>query len=157
MGKRLDPRFLAERDISRFWSKVARDPTSGCWEWQAYRNPAGYGVFSMRRKTLLAHRWAYEHFIGPIPEGLDLDHLCRNRCCCNPNHVEPVTRKTNVLRGDLDAMWRGYPSRNAAKTHCPAGHAYDERNTYVDKIGRRFCRACRCARESARYRRLKAS
>lgn len=83
-----------------------------------------------------AHRYAYEHFIGPIPEGLQVDHLCRVRNCVNPDHLEAVTCRENVLRGD------GVAAANARATHCPQGHAYDEANTYTWTNGGRHCRAC---------------
>jgi hypothetical protein len=95
----------------------------------------------MGAKKLRAHRAFYEHFIGPIPDGHVPDHLCRNTWCCNPNHLEPVTQRENILRGD------GIASRNAAKTHCPQGHPYSTENTN----GYNGYRACRiCARERTR-------
>ncbi|MFJ2662519.1 HNH endonuclease signature motif containing protein [Arthrobacter koreensis] len=90
------------------------------------------------------HRVAYELFSGPIPNGLVLDHLCRNRGCFNPNHLEPVTRAVNNLRGV------GFMAAHARKTHCPKGHPYDEKNTQI-KNGARRCRAC-ISIENRRYR-----
>ncbi|MBO0885095.1 MAG: HNH endonuclease [Mycobacterium sp.] len=90
-----------------------------------------------------AHRIAYTWLVGPIPEGFDLDHLCRVRSCVNPAHLEPVPRRTNLLRG------RTIPAANAAKTHCPHGHPYDDTNTVRNKTGR-LCLACRRARDKAR-------
>jgi len=123
---------------SRFWAKVQYSP--GCWEWTAHRDRGGYGKFGMDAVVSYAHRVAYGLLIGPIPEGLVLDHLCRNPPCVNPDHLEPVTIGENVRRGRARV-------RNAVKTNCPQGHEYTEENTYLyDR--RRYCRACRRVRRS---------
>lgn len=108
-------------------------------EWQnALTN--GYGTFAPKRFALLpAHRVAWELLVGPIPEDLELDHLCKNPRCVNPNHLEPVTHAENCRRGD------GFGGRNAKKTECDAGHPLSGPNLYVDPKGRRQCRACRAA------------
>ncbi|MGW1678508.1 HNH endonuclease signature motif containing protein [Saccharopolyspora shandongensis] len=125
----LDP-GIAER----FWEKVAQ--VGDCWQWTAART-GGYGVFNIGAGvTRRAHRLAYEEMIGEIPEGLDLDHLCRNRACVNPNHLEPVTRRVNLLRG------KTIVAREATKTHCVAGHEFNNANTYVTSTGWRKCRPC---------------
>lgn len=111
-----------------------------CWVWIGAKHNAGYGQYG--RPARLAHRMSYEAHVGPIPDGLTLDHLCRNRLCVNPAHLEPVTLPTNVLRGDSP------PAKNARKTHCPKGHPYDETNTHVTNQGWRICKACN--RERAR-------
>ena len=122
----------------RFFSKVLVLP-SGCWKWTGKTSNGGYGLFFIakpRKHNVQAHRWSYEYFRGAIPAGLDLDHLCRNRWCVNPEHTEPVTRRENLLRGET------IPARHAAKTHCPAGHPYNDANTYRYR-GLRYCRICR--------------
>lgn len=86
--------------IRRFLAKIEVDATSGCWIWTAASNPDGYGRFWVNGKLDYAHRYAHETFVAPIPDGLDIDHLCRNHSCCNPAHLEAVTRQTNLLRGD---------------------------------------------------------
>lgn len=111
-----------------------------CWRWTGARHPAGYGTFGDH----LAHRRSYELHVGPIPAGLTLDHLCRNRWCVNPAHLEAVPLVENVMRGESP------PARNARKTHCPQGHPYDEANTYWTSNGWRICRACN--RERGRRR-----
>ena len=117
--------------------------TESCWLWQGKVNNSGYGSFSV--DSLLAHRFAYESWVGPTPEGLHVDHLCRVKLCVNPDHLEAVTPLENCRRKEL-ALGIG-----SAKTHCPHGHAYDEENTYHHPTGRRYCRACariRAARKS---------
>ena len=131
----------------RFWGRVNKQgvPWQGtrCWEWRGYLAEDGYGLFSPHHHNVPAHRFAYESLIGPIPVGLQLDHLCRNRACVNPSHLEPVTARTNQLRGI------GPPATNARKTHCPQGHPYDLPNTNWYKNHRR-CRTCMRIREYAR-------
>lgn len=116
----------------------------GCWEWTAYRLPNGYGTFWTGTHKTTAHRAVYEALVGPIPAALELDHLCRNRGCVRPDHLEPVTGKENVRRGVAGLVNGG---RNRAKTHCPAGHGYSGDNLYTYKDGRRICRTCDRARK----------
>src|SRR5207248_947904 len=121
---------------ARFLAKI--DKTDGCWLWRGERPRGLYGRFKSGGRRVSAHRWAYEHWRGPIPEGLLIDHLCRNPGCVTPAHLEPVTQRTNLLRGDT------FQARNVAKTHCPQGHPYDEANTYpVPQGGGRGCLTCR--------------
>lgn len=109
---------------------------SGCWLWKSSTNHGGYGEFtvpaatSRGKKTVAAHRWAYEHFVGPIPDGLTIDHLCRVRHCVNPAHLEPVTVQDNL-------------ARRPPKTHCPNGHPYQGSNLRVNRQGAKECRTCR--------------
>lgn len=128
----------------RFWAKVQK--TDSCWLWTGVTNPDGYGKFKVAGKMVYAHRFAYELLVGPIPKGLQLDHLCRVRHCVNVGHLEPVTSRTNSLRGNT------IPAHNTAKTHCPQGHPYDETNTLVRPGGWRHCRTCRRTYDRARNR-----
>ncbi len=123
---------------ARLWSGALADD-SGCWIWQRVRH-AGYGRISFNGKSLLTHRVAYELVKGPIPPGLEIDHLCRVPSCINPDHLEAVTHRENI--------WRGL--KGALTTHCPQDHPYDEENTYTSPAGRRRCRACH--REESRKR-----
>lgn len=127
----------------RFWAKVDKIP-DGCWVWIAKVSGGGYGEFYPTRKApVAAHRYAYEMLREPIPAGLQLDHLCRNRACCNPDHLEPVTSRENTLRGNS-------PGALALRTnHCKRGHEFTDENTYRVPNGRQ-CRTCRRAWEAAR-------
>ena len=117
---------------------------SGCWEWRRHiHKRSGYGQIGVDKKVRYVHRVAWEIHRGPIPDGLDLDHLCRVRHCCNPDHLEPVTRSENILRGLVPTM---NVERERAKTHCPHGHAYAGPNLYVDKRGWRKCLTCHYSR-----------
>jgi hypothetical protein len=125
----------------RFWSKVSTQ-ANGCMEWQGSKTKGGYGVFAVdashESTKDMAHRWAYENQVGTIPPGLDIDHLCRNRACVNPSHLEPVTRAENIRRAA------------AVKTECPSGHPYTEENTHRNSVGHRKCRTCTAERDAAR-------
>lgn len=130
--------------VERFWEKV--DRTGGCWIWTAAEDGKGYGAFGVAEGlTVKAHRFAYEDLAGPVPAGLQLDHLCRNRLCVNPDHLEPVTNRENTIRGLA-------PSTNAARlkarTHCKYGHEFTAENTRLTREGWRDCRACRRQREA---------
>lgn len=134
--------------LDRFAEKIALTD-SGCIEWIASHNGVGYGTLTTNRYggKVLAHRWSYEYHVGPIPAGLELDHLCRNRACVNPEHLEPVSHRVNTLRGTAPT------AVNAAKTHCLRGHPFSGDNLHITPKGKRECRACHRDRERARYRR----
>jgi len=130
--------------IERLMNHVSPEPNSGCWLWMAAVDKKGYAKVGYNRPPRgygmeFAHRVLYEQIRGPIPEGLDIDHLCRVRCCVNPDHLEPVTNAENHRRGI---------ARNAKKTHCPQGHPYDF--TYRNG-NHRICRTCQNA-HAAKYR-----
>lgn len=144
------PRPLADR----FWEKVEK--TDGCWFWRGTKSWGAsrqdYGVIGLGRKGEgqdYAHRVAYALAKGPIPDGYYIDHLCRNTLCVRPDHLEAVTPRENVLRGDTIA------ARHAARTHCPQGHPYEPPHLWVDKHGYRHCRTCTTKRSAERRRRLR--
>jgi hypothetical protein len=131
-------RFLAKADVR----------PDGCWNWRGARNmQKDYGRFSFDGRTEFAHRVAHELFIGPIPAGLTIDHLCRNHLCVRPDHLEAVTSRVNTLRGVSPA------AVNARKTHCKNGHEFDQANTYWRPGGGRSCRRCHAIRTSSQNRR----
>jgi hypothetical protein len=126
---------LTPRQRDEFWTKVAFTQ-AGCWEWQRNVLRNGYGQKSFGGKMYLAHRVAWTDMNGPIPQSMTLDHLCRNRKCVRPNHLEPVSIKVNILRGN------GMAAKNKRQTHCHNGHLFNEVNTYVCSEGSRNCRIC---------------
>lgn len=146
------PAFGDPRLPARFWAKTAvedRGHTTSCIVWTAYRGAGGYGQFHFNGRACVTHRLAYEQLVGPVPDGLQLDHLCRTRACVNIEHLEPVTQLVNLHRGDT------VTAVNAAKTHCPQGHEYNAENTYLLRRGWRKCRACNRDRMTVRNERAR--
>lgn len=125
------------RVIDRFWSKVEKTDT--CWLWLGSKHPSGYAAMSVENRSRYVHRLSYELFVGPIPEGLTIDHLCRVRNCVNPNHLEPVTAAENTRRA------RAY---DVKPTHCPQGHEYTPDNIVPSQRSLR-CRECQNASNRA--------
>lgn len=140
----------ARPEIDRFNEKYIVDEATGCWNWAGSlvgrnaKSPAERGVFYLGpghdRTRVLAYRWSYEHFVGPIPEGLQIDHLCRNPRCVNPEHLEPVTARENVRRGT------SHIAQLMDTTHCPRGHELFGDNLYIGLDGGRRCKTCRLDR-----------
>lgn len=126
--------------VDRILARCERS-ASGCLEWQGYRNK-GYGYIGNKA----TYRVMYEAHKGPIPLSMDIDHLCRNRCCCNPDHLEVVTKSENSRR----------MNKVLAKPHCIRGHSWRAETTYVGKDGKRYCMTCRNIRAQARRARLSA-
>lgn len=126
----------------RFWAKVDKSGPGGCWLWTATVNGPGYGTFSLgadraegEPRQVMAHRWSYEAMVGPIPEGLHIDHLCRVPRCVNPSHLEPVTRSENARRGI-------HSNHMGERTHCKYGHPFIGEN-YSMSGNTRICRVCK--------------
>ncbi len=127
-------------------AKVTRVPFSSCWYWTGAMDGSGYGHLQVRsaKRMVGAHRASYEATIGPIPAGHDIDHLCRTRCCVNPAHLEPVTRKENLERAGIIEAINAIARRRGAQTHCKRGHPLSGDNLYLyPSGGGRVCRACR--------------
>lgn len=149
-----------QRVIHRIFERIEKRPDGGCWVWPG-ATASGYGRIAWREDGeahwAAVHRVVWQELRGEIPEGADLDHLCHDpsqcaaakecphRKCCNPDHLEPVSRKENLARGGT------IPAANAVTTHCPAGHPYEGDNVFKDKEGRRYCRECVRARNRAYY------
>lgn len=132
--------YLGFPITQRFWDKVEK--SDRCWMWSAGTSSEGYGRYYLgaengAKRHDYAHRISYAIAHGPIPEGLHIDHLCRVRSCVNPSHLEAVTCKVNLLRGET------VTARNASVTHCPSGHPYSGENLLVNNRGQRQCASCK--------------
>ena len=149
---KIGPADITASVLDRFWPKVTKS-VAGCWEWNAYRLPNGYGrlpiwIRKQGWRNVYAHRLSYVIAKGAIPDGLTIDHLCRNPKCVNPEHLEAVSQQINTLRGV------GPGAVNARKTRCNRGHEFTPENIYWDKGGRgRSCRTC--AIQQDKQRRIK--
>lgn len=152
---------MARKNLAeRLWTRVTFDP-AGCWEWQGGCTDRGYGTIYAER-TRYVHRVAYEIFVGPLVPGLTIDHLCRNRSCCNPAHLEQVTQRENILRGNgICARYaRGEIPKKATATEserwrrfvtCKRGHPWQTETTYTSpSTGKRTCRLCQRLRDKQR-------
>lgn len=140
-----------EKRVIKFWNRVDKGPS--CWAWRGDKNPGGYGLIYVNGRRMPAHRFSYELTGRKIPPGLHIDHLCRNPNCVNPDHLEPVTIRENLMRGKTLA------AENKAKTHCIKGHPFSEENTrlirYQGRIERR-CAICIAVKNARNYDRIRA-
>lgn len=137
-----------KKSVDRFWKSVLKTDT--CWMWVGDFRSSGYGVHWINSKRYSAHRLSYEWSVGKIPEGRQLDHLCRNRACVNPDHLEVVSHRENLVRG------LNFIAENAKKTHCKRGHEFTDENTKI-KIykGSKHRRCLICTEEYNRIRNFK--
>jgi len=148
---------MTPEQADRFWAKVAM-VEGGCWTWTASAQPGGYGQFNVSGRPERAHRLAYVALVGPIPEGLVLDHLCRNPACVNPEHIEAVTVLENTMRGQMPVVTH---ERHLTRTTCPRGHHYNESNTARSTNARgyplRYCRTCKRDRRRLQLQGIRAA
>ena len=147
-------RLMSEAErVEKLWRDMDGKGPDECWRWHGLKNRTGYGLVQWtengRRRAAVAHAFSYQLLRGDIPVGLELDHLCRNRWCVNPWHLEAVTHQENIRRGRTGAP-------NKSKTHCPSGHEYTEANTLYKERGKyieRHCRRCSSLHSMAYHKR----
>lgn len=120
-------------------ARLIPEPNTGCWLWLGAMTTEGYGHICFEGRKIPVHRASYEVYVGPIPNGLHIDHICRVRCCANPTHLRPLTSRENVLCGI------GPSAHNHRKSSCIHGHPFTAENTHVNKVGTRICKTCRLA------------
>lgn len=139
------PEVFTDEDRAEIWGRLIGRSWDwhGCFVWEGNDNRVGYGIVSFRGKRWYTHRLAYTAAYGRIPDGLVIDHLCRNTLCFRPSHLEAVTQQVNTQRGST-----------GQKTRCRNGHEFTQANTYISRFGHRTCRACRAMRERSRRARL---
>jgi hypothetical protein len=141
------PAFGDPRLPERFWAKVDVDPTTECWAWTGHRIPTGYGRVWVAGRQQFTHRFAFASLVGGLPDwtstGLELDHLCRNRGCCNPSHLELVSHRENVLRGESIVV------DHSRRTFCPRGHELAGENLRPSQIKRGWRNCQTCHRDSS--------
>jgi len=142
-----EPRLTGRQQefLPRFEAGCEPEPNSGCWIWLGHLTPKGYGRIQWGGTEIYVHRAAWLFFRGPIGNGLEIDHLCRMRCCVNPDHLEPVTHADNVRRSDAGKLLR---ARMLAKDSCPNGHPYA--GSRIDANGHRVCYQCQKAKWTKR-------
>jgi hypothetical protein len=128
--------MTAKNSLATFERRYVQNANTGCWLWQGYLNKDGYGKFSLSGRVYKAHQAAMVLFGRDVPQGAEIDHKCRVRHCVNPDHLEAVTHRENVRRGDIGKWQR-------VKTHCKSGHPLSGKNLYVGSDGFRYCRTCR--------------
>jgi hypothetical protein len=141
-----------ENIIKRLFSRTQIDDESGCWVWQGAKTKNGYGVIGYKDGNILTHRMSYTLLVDNIPSSLQIDHLCRNRACINPTHLDIVTCKENLRRSPITLQ-----GIQLARTHCPQGHRLEEGNldNWSRRMGKRKCRLCRNKRDILAYHRKK--
>jgi hypothetical protein len=143
--------------IERFLQKISVSKNA-CWNWVGARNSDGYGIIIINYKQVRVHRFIYEYYHGQICPDLQIDHLCRNRICANPDHLEQVTTQENTRRGMVgkhNKHSKGENHYQRKKTHCIHGHEFTEENTSNRKDGTRACKSCHRIREKLQYHQSK--
>lgn len=147
--------LINSEQIQKFVRNVEYDNLNGCWIWKLSKDTKGYGRIWLFGKYKSTHRLAYEYWKGEIPKELQIDHLCRNRACCNPTHLEAVTAKENWHRGirkTIKTFLTGKDHPQGKKTHCKWGHEFNEKNTSIC-LGGRICLTCKRNRMKVIYQR----